>query len=352
MKKIIPILILFVAVLSGCKKEKSSSSITPKDAKAAIEQSFSSLQSCAQAAKQGKFLSFVSDAINEDQNQDIDVDWVDDLLVQFEEQYIEGEFYEGNRVNEERYNGVYTWDKLKSEFVKATNQNKFEIRMPSKPDNQDNLNLIVSVDNFNEIPAKIDGEEYYVPSSFHVMFSLNGSVIFSFALNELTIDPSGNTTLPIRADISVSSPPYSHNLVLSRSSARQYFLAYNTEAGGACTYGVNLTANSNTDTYEEFDIEEHLETVSGNIQISQVSYEFSVNVKALVSEEDITAADINREASVNVVAVGGEKLAELQAVDRNDGIEVDLVYSDNSRVNFFEYIEQEFEKLEGTFDDF
>jgi hypothetical protein len=349
-------ILLFIAVcaitLASCKKDGDNTDVaTATDGRSAINSSFQKTQSCAQALHDGDFVDFLVAAFDLQENEEIDGEFVSDMLKTFEETYISNGFYADNRVNFDQYQGIYSWDSSQGNFTKQASNTVFEIHAPSKESAQTTLDLTLRIDNFNEIETTVDGEVYYVPNAITTSVSWKNKVVFSWMINNLTVDPTGSTTLPISFYSEIYLPPYTHTINLTRNNTRKYTLNYSLAANGGCSYEINLTGTSNTDTYEEFVLEDNLILINGSIVLPDVTYVFNANTEALSNEEDISATDLNRHASVNVMSNSGVKLAELLAVDRNGDIGVDIVYSDNSRENFEDMLTDEAELLGNIFED-
>ncbi len=356
MKKVI-LLALPAILLFACSKPKNSdvAKLTPAQAKEAVAVSFQSFQSCAQHAKDGDFLAMIREIGGTDMSQyDIDIDYLEELVDVYNETYNEEvEFYEGNRVNPNQFFGIYKWNSAQERFDKTNSNDRFEIHLPAKPENASNLNVVLSVDNFSEKAGKIDSEEYYFPESFRVRATYDGKLIAGITLSDLSVDPSGASTLPVSFLMEVETPPYVNTFSISRRSARDYTVTMNIESDGACKYALSVNGKSNTDTYEDFDPEENLESVSGTLQISQVVYSFSANTKNIDWEGDLSVDELNREISASVKKTNGDKIGDLELVDLGDDeVGINIVYSDGSRQDFIQLLEDELDKLDGTFSDF
>ncbi|MGB0167490.1 MAG: hypothetical protein ACPF8V_11615 [Luteibaculum sp.] len=350
MKRILCFSVFVALLFTACKKDKNKEEVAnPVDAKAAMENSLQNIKGCAQTLHDGELADFFMILIEEG-NADFDVDWVESLLEILEDQYFSDEFYENNEVNFSSYAGIYVWNPSSESFTKTTNSNMVQISLPTNPSNQSNLNLVGKIENYSEKTAIIDGESYKIPASLSASVTYNGTELAGIGLDELSLDNGSSTTLPVSLVASFRTAPYTHFVALSRANSKKYTVNYSLENSGACRFEVNLTGESNTDSYEDFDIEQNLVSVTGNILAGGLRYEFVVDPEGLF-EDNLTAADYNQALSVNIKQ-NGTKIGELNAVDRNDGVEVDIVYSDGSREDFIVKSEQLLEDIEDIFSDF
>jgi hypothetical protein len=352
MKKTLLILTVFTLAIISCKKdEKNIAVATPIDGRNAISSSFQRTQSCAQALHDGDFTSFLTSAFGPQENKEIDWEFVSELLELFEDTYINGELYEEKRINFAQYAGIYTWNSGQNNFTRTPSSSIFRINLPSKGDVPQVLDLSMQIENFNEIESRFDGVTYFVPNSINAHVLWKEKVIFRWEVNNLTLNQSGSSTLPVSFQSEIQTPPYTHTINLSRNNSRKYTLNYSLAANGGCLYEINLTATSNIDTYEEFVLENNLLLVNGSVVFPEITYVFNANMAEIFTQEEPTASQINRYASADIMSNTGVKLAELSAVTRDGDLKVDIVYSDNTRENFEERIEEEIALLGNIFED-
>jgi hypothetical protein len=345
MKRILLPCLFFLALIS-CKKDTNQDEVaTAASPSAAIHSSLEQFEVCATAMHNGELGDFALELIDENASDNVDDEYISDLLDILTEQYFDGiEFYENNRVNQSLYEGTYTFNG--SSFIKTESTGVFIVNMPST--HTSGNNLVLTINNYNETNTQVDGETFYLPNSLDAEVTFNGTMLASLHVSNVFFDNSGSTNLPTSANISLFSAPFTHTLNVSRTDAMHYNVTYNLENNGACTYNLAVSGISNTATYEEFEMNENLETISGSLEMGTVTYKFNANIKAL-NTDDVSASDANKHISIDVFS-NGNKVGEVLFSDDDNSVYIVSAVGDQTALE--DIVQPHLDDLEAIFSDF
>lgn len=340
------LLLALVFVVSGCKDDKEEDKVFVDPAEA-VERNLFLLEDCAAVLHDGDFAQLVKLLTNDTETDGVDFTWLEEVLDILSEQYFSDyPFYDNNEINFQNYEGVYTWDASSDQFTKVASPGKMEVLVSGSYGSSSNDFRLV-LEGLSETTARIDGEQFQVPTGLTSSVYWKNTRIAGLTIDHLTIDPTGNTTLPVSFRAEVYTAPFTHTFQVSRSDSKNYQARFEMENNGGCSYELFVSAVSNVSTYENFELEENLVSASGYFDAQGLKYQFAMN-GAIMQLDDPTNAEINEYIDVDLYS-GGEKIGELFL---NADDQVMLVSNDGTQTNAEDLLMPHLEAIENLFSDF
>jgi hypothetical protein len=157
-------------------------------------------------------------------------------------------------------------------------------------------------------------------------------------LSNVTFDVSTNFTMPINADISIYTAPYSHTFQWRRISSTEFQLGYSSST----TAGCGATSVTNFKLYDAdygniTSVKDDLKTVNGTLSQGNLRVVYAVNVQALSAYTDPTPSQINNNSNAEVF-YNNVKIGDLSYDKIDNKGEVFITYSDGTSENIKVYV--------------
>lgn len=327
--------IFLLIILNSCSKEgEVLPTTTVTQDKQNITNTISDFYGCLNALDDGDLSKFLLYSLFNSTNQQYNDTYLKSLTDKFELQY--GQLILNDRMQFANNTGIYTWINSTRSWTKVNNSNAITLLFPSRLNQANDSEL--SFNSYNDFLTSYSATNYWIPTAANLTLKRNGNLVFSLNLSNVTFDTSTNFTMPINADISIFTSPFSHTFKWRRISSTEFQLSYNSSTTQGCgTNFVTVFKLYDSDYGNIISVKDDLKTVNGTLIEGNLKVVYSINVEGLSVYTDPTPSQINNNSDAEVF-YNGSKIGDLSYEIINNNSEVFIIYSDGSRENIDVYV--------------
>ncbi len=327
--------IFLLIILNSCSKEgEVLPTTTVTQDKQNITNTISDFYGCLNSLDDGDLSKFLLYSLFNSTNQQYNDTYLKSLTDKFELQY--GQLILNDRMQFANNTGIYTWINSTRLWTKVNNSNAITLLFPSRLNQANDSEL--SFNSYNDFLTSYSATNYWIPTAANLTLKRNGNLVFSLNLSNVTFDTSTNFTMPINADISILTSPFSHTFKWRRISSTEFQLSYNSSTSQGCgTNFVTVFKLYDSDYDNIISVKDDLKTVNGTLIEGNLKVVYSINVEGLSVYTDPTPSQINNNSDAEVF-YNGSKIGDLSYEIINNNSEVFIIYSDGSRENIDVYV--------------
>lgn len=248
--------------------------------------------------------------------------------------------YEEDGFQFEENIGQYDWDATKDEFVKSpVAQSIIIINFPSEGSEDNNVSL--SITNYTEQLIEDDFDEYYMPTSIAASLVVDGVKQVELSLS-IVYSVSGE---PQSGNVSLFVNPYTLIVAFDNTGTTQSTLSTTLNKSETTILGTSIVVNFLSDSKEE------LNNASGFVQYRDFRIQGSVDIDGFGTSE---TPDPNQFIDLDVFREGskiGEVVFITEIVDGEEDDVPYIKYGDGSTEKLEDLLEETIEELEGLEDE-
>jgi hypothetical protein len=268
-------------------------------------------------------------------NQQYNDSWIKTLSDKFELQY--GKIIMNDKFQFATRTGVYTWNASSQSWSKQSNSSVITLLFPSKQ-TQPTIDSELSLNSYSDISTSFNANTYWLPNAASLTLKRNNVLQFSLNLTNVTFETGTNFSMPINADISIFTSPFTHTFQWRRVSSTEFQLAYNSNTTQGC--GTSLVTNFklyDADYANITSVKDDLKTINGTFTEGNLKVVYAANVQALSAYTDPTPAQINSNSDAEVF-YNNAKIGDLSYQKINNKTEIFIVYADGTSENINTYV--------------
>ncbi|MEX0721457.1 MAG: hypothetical protein WD059_12370 [Balneolaceae bacterium] len=340
-------LVIFLFLIISCSGNTSDSNdeTTVDEDIENITSSLNKTTSLFSGLEDGEFSTFVKSFAGIQSGNVTSDDWIEDVFSGLED-FVDADATEDNRrFDFNAHAGTYTYNHNTGGWSQSSSANSIVLLFPSSESASDN-DMALTLSGYQDGTANIDGDSYYLPTSFLIVAEKSGTEIFKFHLKEINYSNDPDFPLPTVVDLDVYTAPVSYTLTFNRSSSKDFSLGFSLTNEDELITAFELALKLAHDDYDNL-MEEDLEKLTGNIQLtSDLTLEFEAELGTLFSLNDPSENQINTMITCNVL-YNGTNIGELEYVEAED--DIFIVYKDGTSESASRYYEKFAEDIEAIF---
>ncbi|CAN1506831.1 hypothetical protein MCEGE10_00670 [Flavobacteriaceae bacterium] len=333
--KLLALAVFSVIILNSCSKESATpAATTVVQDKQNISNTIDDFYGCLNTLNDGDLSNFLLYSLFNSTNQQYNDTYLKTLTDKFELQF--GQLVLNDRMQFANNTGIYTWSNTTQLWTKVNSSSVITLKFPSR------LNQVIdselSFNSYSDVLTSYNSNNYWLPTGANLTLKRNGNLVFSLNLSNVTFDTSTNFTMPINADISIYTAPFSHTFQWRKTSNTEFQLSYNSSTPQGC--GTNSVTNFklyDADYGNITSVKDDLKTINGTLIEGNLKVVYSINVQALSAYTDPTPSQINNNSDAEVY-YNDVKIGDLSYDVINNNSEIFIIYSDGSRENVEIYI--------------
>ncbi|MDO4880338.1 MAG: hypothetical protein Q3983_03580 [Capnocytophaga sp.] len=381
-KQFIASLIGLTMLFSCSKDNNGTTEATPTDAKKTIETTMDSFYNCLKNLNDGSFSKFLYDVAfeqvktgktrqvyvggywdNEKQQyisqyaqKEETTEWLTFLAEKYEENI--GKFIKNKQYfNFQELKGVYTYNKNASRWEKTANSSKLEFYFPADSKIITN-NAKLVIENYSDKEITFQNEKVRLPITISLFASVDNEKVFSLEVNNVDYEVTSNILMPIKANVTIFSNPFTTNIRLERKTPTVFDFAFNFSSPQGCSTTANAEItlqNSNFDSFSAFDKDvKKIQLTIGHNDLNIIANaDIEGLFKSKKGNEKYSSEQINTYIKMEVFKGRNEKLADLNYVeDANGNFAPELIFSDGTKEKAEKYISDFDVKIEQIFKKF
>ena len=337
--RLLGLVAFLMIIFNSCSKDNSSDNgpapTTVAQDKENITNTFNDFYSCLNTLDDGDFSSFLLYSLFNSTDQQYDDSYIRYLMDQFELQY--GAVVIEDKLQFDNRKGTYTWDQQSETWTKVSNSSAVILKFPSRYNGTSNDGEL-TFSAYTDMSTMYDAIEYWLPTSANLTLKRDGNLVFSLNLSNVTFDVGTNFSMPISANISVFTTPFSHTFKWERTSSTDFRLTYDSSTPNGCTTNSVTNIKLNDADYGNItSVKEDLRTVSGTLTEGNLKVVYAINVQSITANENPTPSQINNYSDAEVF-YNNVKIGDLTYDEIEGQSEIFITYSDGSRENIDIYV--------------
>ena len=329
--------IIVMAIIYSCTPSNPTpdSSTTVAQDKQNITNTIEGFYSCLNTLDDGDLSDFLLYSLFNNTNQTYNDTYLKSLSDKFELQY--GEIVMNDKLQFATKTGIYTWNTSSNSWSKVANSSMIRLIFPSIQTNT-TLDSELTLDAYNDTSTTFEANTYWLPTVANLTLKRNGTTLFSLNLSNVTFQLGTNFSMPISADVTIFTAPFTHTIQWRRTSSTDFQLTYNSSTPQGC--GTSLVTNVKLydgDYANIVSVEDDVKTVSGSITEGSLRVSYSINVEGISVHTDPTDAQINANSDAEVF-YNDVKIGDLDYRTINNKTEIFIIYSDGTSENVNVYV--------------
>jgi hypothetical protein len=351
MKKILVFLSFLITIIYSCSSdsESTNSTTTVAEDKQNISNTIDSFYTCLNTLDDGDLSDFLLYSLFNNTNQEYNDTYLKSLSDKFELQY--GDLIMNDRFQFSSRAGIYTWNTSTSSWSKVANSSQITLKFPSR-ENQTTLDSELSLNSYNETITSFESNSYYLPTNASLTLKRNNTTLFSLNLSNVTFQTGTNFSMPLSADVTIFTSPFTHTIKWLRTSNTDFKFSLVSSTPQSCETQMELNLKLYDNDYANItSIEEDLKFVDGFISQGNLRVNYTINVQALSVFNDPTDAQINANSDAEVF-YNGMKIGDLNYQTINNNTEIFIIYSDGTSENVNEYVGDFKDQIESIFSNY
>ncbi len=333
--KLIALIIFSIIILNSCSKESAGpAATTVAQDKQNISNTIHDFYGCLTTLDDGDLSNFLLYSLFNSTNQHYNDTYLKTLTDKFELQF--GQLVLNDRMQFANNTGIYTWSNTTQSWTKVNSSNVITLKFPSRSNQV--IDSELSFNSYSDVLTSYNATNYWLPTGANLTLKRDGNLVFSLNLSNVTFDTSTNFTMPINADISIYTAPFTHTFQWRRTSSTEFQLSYNSTTPQGC--GTNSVTNFklyDADYGNITSVKDDLKTVNGTLIEGNLKVVYSINVQALSVYTDPTPSQINNNSDAEVY-YNDVKIGDLSYDVINNSSEIFIIYSDGTRENIDVYV--------------
>jgi hypothetical protein len=326
---------IFIYACSSDSDSNDSSPTTVAEDKQNITNTFNDFYSCLNTLEDGDLSDFILYSLFNSESEQYNGTWLKTLTNQFELQY--GVLVLNNRMEFASNKGVYTWDNASQEWTKVANANVIQLKFPSKSDVAI-LDSELTLNSYADTPTSFNNVDYWLPTDLIGSLKRDGIQVFSINMSNITYDSGTNFSMPLSANITIFTSPFTHTMQWQRVTNTDFRLTYSSSTPEGCSansFELNVKLYD-ADYANIVSVTDDVKRVSGSFTQGNLRVEYTVNVEGLSFYTDPTPAQVNANTTA-VAYYNNQKIGDLTYDEINNQVEIFITYSDGTRENVDEY---------------
>ncbi|MCX6184587.1 MAG: hypothetical protein NTX74_06000 [Flavobacterium sp.] len=331
---------LFGIFIYACSGDSNSNSNNTSPTTAAqdrqnITNTFNEFYSCLNTLDDGQLSNFILYSLFNSGNEQYNETWLKNLTNQFELQY--GVLVLNNRMEFASNKGVYTWDNVSQEWTKVASANVIQLKFPSKSDVA-TLDSELTLNSYADTPTSFNNVDYWLPTNVTGSLKRNGTTVFSINLSNITYNTGTNFSMPLSANITIFTSPFTHTIQWQRITNTDFRLSYSSSTPEGCSansFELNVKLYD-ADYANIVSVKDDVKRINGSFTQGNLRVEYMVNVEGLSFYTDPTPAQVTANSTAEVY-YNNQKIGDLSYDELDNQTEIFITYSDGTRENVDEY---------------
>lgn len=332
------ILSILGIILYSCSNDGNSTSgnnTTVSQDKQNIANTIDDFYTCLNTLDDGDLSNFLLYSLFNTTDNSYNDSYLKSLSDKFELQY-------GNLIINDRFQfanrtGVYTWNVNTQSWSKIANSSVITLKFPSVQNNT-TIDSELSLSSYSEALTTYTSNSYWLPTAANLTLKRNNNTVFSLTLSNVTFQTGTNFSMPLTADITIYTAPFTHTFHWTRVSPTDFKLTYNSSTPQGCGTAFEMNVKLQDSDYSNItSVEEDVKTVNGFISEGNLRVNFAINVETLAAFTDPTDSQINANSDAEVF-YNGSKIGDLEYRTINNKTEIFIIYSDGTSENVDVYV--------------
>ena len=329
---------LFAIFIYACSSDTNSNNPSPTtvaEDKQNIANTFNDFYACLSTLEDGDLSNFILYSLFNSGSQQYNDTWLKSLSNQFELQY--GDLVLNNRMEFASNTGVYTWNSASQVWTKVANANVIQLKFPSKSDVA-TIDSELTLNSYVDTSTSFNNVEYWLPTNLTGSLKRDGVQVFSINMSNITYDTGTNFSMPLSANITIFTSPFTHTIQWQRITNTDFRLNYSSSTPEGCSpNSLELNVKLYDSDYANIvSVKDDVKNVSGRFIQGNLRVEYTINVQGLSVYTDPTPAQVNANTTA-VAYYNNQKIGDLTYDEINNQAEIFITYSDGTRENVDEY---------------
>lgn len=324
---------LFYSCSSSSPADDSSTTVAQD--KQNITSTIEGFYGCLNTLDDGDLSDFLLYSLFNNGSSEYNDTYLKSLSDKFELQY--GEIILNDKLQFATKTGIYTWNTSTNSWTKVANSTMIRLIFPSIQNNTA-LDSELTLDTYNDVSTSFEANTYWLPTAANLTLKRSGTTLFSLNLSNVTFQTGTNFSMPISADLTVYTAPFTHTFQWRRNTSTDFSLTYNSSTPQGC--GTSLVTNvklHDSDYGNIVSVEDDVKTVSGSISEGNLRVNYTINVEGIALHTDPTDAQINANSDAEVF-YNNAKIGDLEYRTVNNKTEIFIIYSDGTSENVDVYV--------------
>jgi hypothetical protein len=344
------IVLVLIILIGSCSEEKEApvGKTTVAEDKQNIDLSIEEFYKSLQGISTGALGNYLLYSLSSGQSQQLDDSHIGSILKQFENEI--GSIFQEDRLRFNPLKGIHEFQN--SGWINTGNSAGMILKFPSRQSSS-SMDCEVSLFDFEDVAAKFNARPIYLPAKGRLYMKRFDETVGSVLINSIQYDQTNpDYSIPLFADISVFTAPYTHTIKLNKTAPTTYQINYELNSPNRPTTALELRIELvDSDLSSLTSIENDVKSISGFAKQGNLRVSFSVNVLAISAYSSPSVAQINQFSDAEVY-FNNFKIGDLSYEDV-DGSEIIFVtYSDGTKEDVAKYTGNFEERFLAIFDDF
>lgn len=323
----------YIFIVYSCSNrtsdEPTDTTTTVAQDKQNIKNTFSGFYDCMNTLDDGDFSNFLLYSFFNNTNHEFNTTYLEKIFDVFENQY--GTLILNDRFQFANRTGIYTWNNSTKLWSKQTNSNSIIFKFPAK-ENQ-TIDTEAAIEGYNDALTRYGNNSLYMPKAFNFIVKRSEKTIFSANLSNVTFDNSTNFSMPLTADITIYTAPFTHKIKWNRLNTKEFEFNYTSSTPNGCSTVITSNILLQNDNYGSFtSLGDDVKQIKGSISEGNLKINYSANIEVLGMFDDPTINQINSNTKAEVF-YNNKKIGDLTLKNINNQDEIFIIYSDGTSEN-------------------
>lgn len=346
MKKLLLLLVAFTILFSCDSGEGPEDEPTIEEIQQDIHNTFDAFVACTQNFEEGRFSSSFQNffLLNHGETNSEYADELADELDNFD--------FDLENFSMSDHSGVYNWDaNLETWLYTENTSNKLVFNFPFTSTQTVN-NTTITIDNYTVQEFMVNGDLEYYPTKLLGSIQKDNNEIFNIDFDNATYTSTDGDITPTNFELEIRTSPMTHTYILSQNSSNQLEFDYSAHNDNGCETTFSIDASSTISNITLIEDLDEFNVISGNIGHGNLDIRFNADVNSLGNLDEPTVDQINQFLEAKVY-LGNSEIGELEYSDENDDIVIYILFSDGTRENVTNYVNDDLaNQLETVFANF
>jgi len=329
---IIAIYSIYSCSSSGQSEETST---TVAEDKQNITNTIESFYGCLNTLDDGDLSDFLLYSLFNNGNSAYNDTWLKSLTDKFEQQH--GDIILNDKLQFANKAGIYSYNKNTQIWTKVNNSNVLTLQFPSKQSESIN-DAELSLNSYSDTSVTYNSNTFWLPNAANLTLKRNGTTLFALNLSNVTFQLGTNFSMPINADLTIFTAPFTHTFQWRRNTNTDFSLTYNSSTPQGCgtSFVTNVKLYDN-DYGNIVSLSDDVKTINGNFSEGSLRVNYAINIEEIAAYTDPTDAQINAYFDAEVF-YNNIKIGDLDYRTVNNKTEMFIIYSDGSSENINVYV--------------
>jgi len=327
-----------------CGGECAPCVTTVEDDKANIQKTFDDLLRCVTDFRNSRAVDiFLEDFLGLADGETLNEDWIEDITQALEFVVDFDHISDNSRMDFSYHAGTRIYNHEDDSWTRLSDvDDKIIFRFPSEPSQPDN-NVELIMDRYLDQQVTIDGETIFLPTSMHIMMSVNNERIMELDLKNVVYANNADFEIPVEISATLFLDPIDMTLEVQRQSTTEYRVETTIVDGSSCKIELEMDVDLKDDDFENLD-KNGFEKVDVQVKVGRMTFQSFADLATLITfiDDPITDTELNSLLDLNAF-FDDVKIADIEISQSQET--VIIFYKDGSSEDSETYYESFWEDV-------